>query len=128
MGHKQPLFLVIGIIVFGFGVALALYVYGESNLYSHRDSLLHDLRHIGSDAVQFRMRPKSMGGGGGSYQGYSIPSKLTVTEHARFQIVGEPTTKLLTLRAFSIFRIGTIDAVIDSAGRFQFAGATGEFQ
>ncbi|MGA2623727.1 MAG: hypothetical protein ABSF91_07735 [Bacteroidota bacterium] len=41
------------------------------------DAAMNSLDSLADEAYQYKIRPVSMGGGGGSYEGYSIPTKLS---------------------------------------------------
>ena len=44
-----------------------------------KDALIDDLNNLFADAHEYRIRPDSLGGGGGAYAGYRIPAKLSST-------------------------------------------------
>jgi hypothetical protein len=56
----------------------------------------NELNHLTADAFQYRIVPKSAGGGEGSYIGYSIPEKLARTDNAEFAAVVEADRVVLT--------------------------------
>lgn len=49
-----------------------------------KDAMLHDLNLIAFDAQQFRARPFTVGGGGGSFFGYNIPLRLADTDNGTY--------------------------------------------
>lgn len=128
MIHKHPLTLVLAIVIFGTCISSAIYVFGKSNLSSHRDELLNDLQHLRASAFQYKEKPRFLGGGGGTYTGYRIPSAMLSNDNARYEVISPPTSHTIMLRASSAFGIGTIEMLVDSTGAFHLLRSTGEFQ
>jgi hypothetical protein len=55
--------------------------------YQHtigRDAILNDLNNIAAQAYQYRIKPKSMQGGNGSYVGFQIPSQMTSNANGKY--------------------------------------------
>lgn len=50
----------------------------------HRYVVEHEIDVLTAGAFQYRILPKSAGGGGGSYLGYTIPEKLARTDEADY--------------------------------------------
>jgi hypothetical protein len=51
---------------------------------SPRDYMVNDMNNLAAQAYQYRIRPKSMGGGEGSYVGFVIPEKMTSNENGKY--------------------------------------------
>ena len=77
MGHNQILVILFCFIILGVGVGLGLSLYGGHNATANKQSILEDLYTLGSDAYEYKIRPGIMGGGSGSYIGYSISPAST---------------------------------------------------
>jgi hypothetical protein len=56
-------------------------------LGENRDGIIGDMRLLSLDAYQYKILPKSLGGGNGSYSGYDIPERLQKSEFGTYQIV-----------------------------------------
>jgi len=54
--------------------------------YSPRDAMVNDMNNLAAQAYQYRIRPKSMGGGEGSYVGFVIPEKMTSNENGKYTV------------------------------------------
>src|SRR5216684_855113 len=52
-----------------------------------RDAIINHLNNLAADAYQFRIRPATMGGGGGIYTGFTIPRRLASDDNAEYQSV-----------------------------------------
>ena len=70
MGQQQLLLIILGVIIVGIAIAVGIALFGSQSFKSHRDNVIADLNNIGAEAHQYRIRPTTMGGGGGSYVGY----------------------------------------------------------
>ena len=111
MENKQPLFLIIALIVFGVALASGIWVFSRKNVAAHRDELVIEITHIAADAFQYRHRPKSIGGGGNSYAGYRIPLKLRENDRAQFSATDSAGAKL-SIVASSTDGLGSVSAMV----------------
>lgn len=96
-------------------------------LKTHRDALINDLNNIAAHAYQYRIRPASMGGGGISYLGYSLPPKMVSNSNGTYA-VRILSSDLVELTATSALRKGTITSRIDANGRVTDWKFTGDFK
>jgi hypothetical protein len=126
MDAKQPFFLIIGLIVFGVALAVAMWAFSKKNVSAHRDQLISEVTHIASDAFQYRYRPRGVGGGGGSYGGYRVPNQLQTNGHAEFS-VSDSAGETLSIQAISTHGIGSVSAKIGRDGEIHDFTYTGEF-
>jgi hypothetical protein len=126
MGTQQMMLIVLGVILIGIAIAVGITMFGATNLQSNKEALVEDLQNIAVDASAFKSRPTTMGGGSGSYGGYTIPAKLRTNEDGSFA----PTVSAqsITFVATSGQGFGTISAVLDSVGQLGSFTYTGEFQ
>ena len=67
MGQQQLLLIILGVIIVGVAIAVGISQFGSNAEKSAKDAVLTDLNNIAADAFQFKIRPISMGGGGGRY-------------------------------------------------------------
>lgn len=129
MDRKQPLLLILAIVLFGVAIAGAIWVFGERNVRIRRDAIMADLRHLAADAYQYRLRPASMGGGGGSYRQYAIPSKMLSNALASYRIPPIHPVDTLLIEATATQNLGTISAGVGPDGSviiFSIAGDLAE--
>jgi hypothetical protein len=89
---------------------------GAATVQENRDAIINDLNNLAAFAYQFRIRPKSMGGGEGSYMGFDLPQSLRANENATYSIggVAADTVKFM---AISTYGYGVVTAQIDQDGR-----------
>lgn len=123
MGTQQLLLVIVGLIVVGIAIAVGVAMFGANSVSTNKDSLVNDINNIAANAKQYRSRLRNMGGGGGSYLGYLLPSKLSDLEDGSFALSIQDKDVIIT--ATSAYNFGTIQATIDSngtVGNFQYTG------
>lgn len=93
---------------------------------SNRDAIINDLNNLSAMSYQYRVRPKSMGGGEGSYADFKIPLRMTSNPNATYETLLVEANKV-RLRATSAKSHGTVEASIDQDGRLSDWKFGGEF-
>lgn len=86
MGQQQLLLIVLGVIVVGIAIVVGINLFNANAVSSNRDGVVSDLNNLGAMAQQFYKKPTSMGGGGNSFTGWSIPSQLDTTANGTYTI------------------------------------------
>lgn len=127
MGQQQLLLIILGVIIVGIAIAVGLSLFSAQSVQSNKDAMINDLNNLAAHAYQFRIRPASMGGGQGTYTGYTIPSKMATNENG---------TYVATVAAGSITVVATsaanatnvITVVVDSDGKLGSWTYAGDFQ
>src|SRR3990170_400864 len=102
MGQQQLLLIILGVIIVGIAIAVGLSLFSAQSIQSNRDAIINDLNNLAAQAYQHKIRPASMGGGNGSYDGstptagsgtsFVIPSKMSANENASYDATVTPTT------------------------------------
>ena len=109
MGQQQLLLIILGVIIVGIAIAVGLSLFSAQSVQSNKDAMINDLNNIAAQAYQFRIRPGSMGGGQGSYDGstltpagdpFRLPAKMATNENATY--VPTPTADEVVILATSI--------------------------
>ena len=98
MGQQQLLLIVLGVIVVGIAVIVGINLFNSNSISSAKDGIVSDLNNLGAMAQQFYSKPVTMGGGGNTFTGWTIPPKLATTPNA---------TYVLTTGAQTITIVGT---------------------
>jgi hypothetical protein len=93
---------------------------------SNRDAIINDLNNLSAMAYQYRVRPKSMGGGEGSYTDFKIPPRMTSNSNASYETLIVEANKV-RIRGTSAAGNGTVEASIDQTGRLGDWNYTGKF-
>lgn len=89
------------IIIIGIAIAVGLSMFTAQSVGANRDAIIADLTGLAANAYQYRIRPDSMGGGDGSYAGYSIPFSLQSNENGTYVVVGRPSSRSITFKGTS---------------------------
>jgi len=91
MGQQQLLLIILGVIIVGIAIAVGLSLFSAQSVQANKDAIINDINNIAANAYQFRIRPVSMGGGGGVYNnskgstaGYTVPAKMSSNENATY--------------------------------------------
>jgi len=92
MGQQQLLLIILGVIIVGIAIAVGLSMFSSQSISSNKDAIINDLNNLFANAYQYRIRPASMGGGGGSYAGYKIPATLSSNENGTYTTDPSPVT------------------------------------
>lgn len=117
MGQQQLLLIILGVIIVGIAIAVGLSMFSAQSISSNKDAIINDLNNLFANAYQFRIRPASMGGGGGAYTGYSIPATLSANENGRYAVTVNNADQL-TFNAKSVQDSNrTVSVAIDNTGR-----------
>jgi len=91
------------------------------------DSLIYQLNYLSMVSYQFRVTPKSKGGGGGAFTGFEIPENLRSTSSGTFSAISVKADTI-TIVATSSRKNGTVTASINATGRLFGWIYTGEFK
>src|SRR5258708_22043687 len=93
MGQQQLLLIILGVIVVGIAIAVGVSQFGANSTQANKDGVTSSLVNIAANAYQFKIRPTSMGGGGGAYDNskgatgaYTIPSKMSADDNGTYTL------------------------------------------
>ena len=116
MGQQQLLLIILGVIIVGIAIAVGISMFASGTVQANKDAIINDLNNLAANGYQYRIRPLTMGGGGGSYVGYNIPTKLATNENAAYARSAVSATSI-TFTGTSGQGYGTVIAVLDSTGK-----------
>lgn len=95
-------------------------------LGDHRDQMIADLSHIAFEAIQYRILPRSSGGGARSYGGYEISPRLKKTIQGEYSQIETKDTTLVILGSSTLYPGSAIKATYGKngtlVGAFNFMG------
>jgi len=95
MGQQQLLLIVLGVIIVGIAIVVGINLFNANAISSNKDAVVSDLNNLAALAHQYYMKPTSMGGGGNSYSGFTIPTGLSTTANGTYT-VGTGTATSIT--------------------------------
>ena len=125
MGQQQLLLIICGVIVVGIAISVGIYLFSGTSISANRDAIVNDLMNLGQYAYRYKLRPEPLGGGGLTYTGFQIPTKLATNDNASYSVTVATTT--ITFTAVSKFGYGTVTTILDSAGSIGINTYSGDF-
>jgi len=125
MGTQQMLLVVLGMLLIGIAIAVGIFMFGATSVQSNKDAIVEDIQNLSVDALAFRSRPTAMGGGSGTFTGYTIPAKLISNENATYTTT--VAAQSVTFVALSGQGYGSVTTVLDSVGRLSNYTYSGQF-
>lgn len=132
MGQQQLLLIILGVIIVGIAIAVGLILFSAQSVQSNRDAIINDLNNLSAQAYQYKVRPSSMGGGQGSYGGFTIPSKMLTNENATYNADATPVasgaTSFVITATSAQNTTNKITVTVDSEGRLTGWSYEGDFQ
>lgn len=135
MGQQQLLLIILGVIIVGIAIAVGLSLFSAQSVQSNKDAMINDLNNIAAQCYQFRIRPSSMGGGQGSYDGstvtggtpFSLPAKMATNENGTYTPV--PAADQVVITAVSAANAANmITVTVNSDGKLIGWSYAGDFQ
>lgn len=86
MGQQQLLLIVLGVIIIGIAIAGGILYFRDNAIIAKRDKLIDESVNLASMAQAYYQKPVMFGGGGKSFQGWTIPVKLVNTTNGVYSI------------------------------------------
>lgn len=102
MGQQQLLLLVLGVIVIGIAVVVAISVFTASAMESNREAVIIDLTNIALTAQQYYRKAAILTGGSNSFTGWTVPPALVQTLN-----MGTPVNVTIAAQSVSLVGLGT---------------------
>ena len=97
MGTQQLLLVVLGIFVVGVAIVLASGLFGTHSEETTKDNIASECINIGQLAQQFYAKPRELGGGSKSFEGWEISSYLDSTSNGIYTISARNNTQLIII-------------------------------
>lgn len=93
---------------------VAQQMYDAQAIASNRDAIINELNWIALHAVQYRILPKELGGGAGSYAGFTMPTHMATTENASYSITDLTADKIGFVATSRIYPASTVSVTFGS--------------
>jgi len=92
MGQQQFLIIVLMVVILGIAFTVGFTLFRDQASASNRDSIENDLVHFASGAQAYYRRPTMLGGGGRSFDGFTLSSltSKTTNPNGTYSVVGTP--------------------------------------
>lgn len=91
------------------------------NKFAPVDSVIDRMNRLSAEAYLYRIRPKSMGGGGKSYTGFEIPANLRSFSYGSFEARVIHSDTIFFIATSAVVK-GTIETKMDRTGRLGIGG------
>ena len=125
MGQQQLLLIILGVIIVGIAIAVGISQFGAHSTQANKDGVTSSLVNISANAYQYKIRPSTMGGGSGSYAGYSVPTKMRSDDNGTYSLTSSSATQAVLLGTSSLSSAYTATCTVDSSGITTLAFSTG---
>ena len=116
MGQQQLLLIILGVIIVGLAIAVGLSLFSANSIQANKDAQINDLNNLAANAYQYKIRPQTMGGGAGSYVGYTVPSKLSSNSNATYVASGATATAITLKGTNPAFANQWVQAIMNVNG------------
>ena len=98
MGQQQLLLIALAVLIVGLAVVVGINQFSTGSSTTNRDAVVSDLVNLGSMAQSYYRKAASLGGGGNSFTGWTIPTQFASTGNG---------TYTATAAALSVTIVGT---------------------
>ena len=96
MGQADYLKVILGILITGLAILVGAQLFRSGEIDSDIQAITHEQQQIVAAAAHYYIAPTFRGGGGRSFNGFKVSSKLSSTIDAKFQIVGAGNSLSIT--------------------------------
>ena len=117
MGQQQLLLIILGVIIVGIAIAVGISQFGAHSTQANKDGVTSSVVNIAANSYQFKIRPTTMGGGGGSYSGYSIPSKMRTDDNGTYALSSAGATSAVITGTSNINTAWVATCTSDDTGK-----------
>ena len=117
MGQQQLLLIILGVIIVGIAIAVGISQFGAHSTQANKDGVTSSVVNISANAYQYKIRPTTMGGGGGSYVNYALPSKMSSDDNGTYAASGASGTQITITGTSSINGAWVATCTVDSLGK-----------
>jgi hypothetical protein len=97
MGQQQLLLVVLGMVLVGIAVVVAVTMFQANAIESSRNAITNDLLYFATKARGYYWRPVSFGGGNHSFAGITMGmlSSMSQNENGRYYIESNTTSEVV---------------------------------
>ncbi len=116
MGVNQFFLLTLCMIIVGASMRVGVNLLQANSIEQDKNSLINDIQSITINALQYKIKTANLGGGKGSYVGYTIPKRLLSNSDGTFKVT--VTASQITITATSGAGNGTVASSFDKDGKY----------
>jgi len=86
LGQQQLLLVLLGIVVVGVAIVVGISIFRGNAIDRKREMLVSESQSLGSIALSYYKKPRMMGGGGKTFNGWTIPSSMVATANGSYTV------------------------------------------
>lgn len=106
MGQQQLLLITLGVIIVGIAVITGLILFEHSSNENKRNQIKSEGATLATMAQKYFRLPTTMGGGGRSFVGWTIPALLDTTDSGIYDITSISTNNLVITGLDRMMQLG----------------------
>lgn len=95
MGSQQLLIIVLVVFVAGLAIVTGIRLVAAFNQSNERDMVLVQMQTVVGEAKKYYSKPRSIGGGEGSFENFEAAARFTVTDRIRIYPNIQPPNKII---------------------------------
>jgi hypothetical protein len=95
MGQQQTLLIILAIVIVLIAVVVGVNFFGVSRAETNRKAIISELKDLATLAQMYYRKPVKSAGGGGSFAGWLVPSKIDKTVNGLYTAIVSAQTVLL---------------------------------
>lgn len=84
MGQQQLLLVILSVIVVGIAISIGIILFSTNAIEQKRNELINECALLASEAQLYYRKPKTIGGGGKAFTGWTVPRQYITTEVGSF--------------------------------------------
>ncbi len=128
MGQSQLLIITVSVLIIGLALLAAVFFFRSGDIESNEKAMINDINQIAHVSVRYFSRPKSLQGGGGSFVGFELPTKLRTSLNGRYSILVVSAGLLQIQGTSARDSNNTLSAQIGTDGKASSWTFTGDFR
>ncbi|MCX6122019.1 MAG: hypothetical protein NTX44_10445 [Ignavibacteriales bacterium] len=107
---------------------ISAYLYKAQDVQRTKDQLISNLIQVAFEASEYRILPKSMNGGSGSYEGFCLSPQRTKNDLGEFTIINVRPPMITFLAVSSKNNVNTVMVTVDSIGQMCHWTFSGDYK
>lgn len=106
MGQQQLLLITLGVIIVGIAVITGLILFEHSSNENKKNQIKSEGANLANMAQKYFRLPLTMGGGGRSFMGWTIPAMLDTTDSGIYSITSVSANNLVITGLDRMMQLG----------------------
>jgi hypothetical protein len=99
----------------------------SSDVQFSRDLIVNEIHLLALDIYQYRLLPRDLAGGGGSYRGYKLLAEQAETQNGSYSVSVEDDEVMIHAQSIS-YPTASVEVKVDTLGKLVWWNYSGAFQ